>query len=161
MLLTIYSGVCCSVQGVWEELAVTPYRVEDVNSGHKMGCSAWRRTLCLSSVSDSVTCLLNYFGLISKLCTLISPFVSRGWKLWCSVLSFCSLGRAVTVWKPIPAKQQCLELPYYYLSIIYWKPVEHLWPMDQHCRPANWERVHLIACFSAGTMKYALARLLW
>lgn len=85
--------LCARSHLFWEEVAMTPYRVKKVNSGHKMGCSAWRRTLCLGSVSDSVACLLNYFGLISK----ISVLVSWGWKLWWSVLSFCSLGREMTM----------------------------------------------------------------
>ena len=59
--------LCVRSHLFWEELAMTPYRVEKVNSGCKMGCSVWHRPLCLGSVSDSVACLLNYFAPISKI----------------------------------------------------------------------------------------------
>lgn len=59
--------MCVTSRLFWEDLAMTPYRVEKVKSGHKAGRLGWHETLCLGSVSDSVACLLNYFGLISKL----------------------------------------------------------------------------------------------
>lgn len=37
--------------------------------------------------------------------------------------------------------------------------VEHIWPMDQHDLPANWEHIPLLAWFSA--VKCAPAKLLW